>query len=272
MKPAGMRILLTGASGGIGQATAQALVQAGASVMLTGRSPARLSAQARQLVQRPGQDVAWYDADLQDAGALAMLAHAATAWNCDTVVHGAGAASFGAAAAMLPGEAEATIATNLLAPIRLTQALLPHLAQQPSARLLFIGSVLGAIGLPGYSLYCASKFGLRGYAQALRRELDGSGLRVQYLGPRTTRTAFNSAAAEHYQQATGAAVDTPERVAAAVLRMLADGAAERFLGFPEKLAVRVNGAASALLDGAFASHRKALAAEGTAPGARFTPT
>ncbi|MBX9715520.1 MAG: SDR family NAD(P)-dependent oxidoreductase, partial [Burkholderiaceae bacterium] len=148
--------------------------------------------------------------------------------------------------------------TNLLAPMLLTQALLPHLRRQLKAQVICVGSALGRIGLPGYSVYCASKFGLRGFAEALRRELGNSSVRVQYLGPRSTRTPFNTPAVEHYNQATGSASDTPDVVAAALLSMLEDESAERFLGFPEKLAVRLNGCAPGLLDGAFDKHRLSL--------------
>ncbi len=263
MKPATMRVLLAGATGGIGQALAEALVQAGASVLLTGRSPARLAALARRLDPGAGEAVAWREADLLDAASVQRLADHAVQWQCNAVVHGAGAPSFVPAAALPPAELHRVVATNLTAPIALTTALLPHLARQPQARILFIGSALGAIGLPGHAAYCASKFGLRGYAQALRRELGPGALRVQYLGPRSTRTAFNDAAVQAYQRATSAAVDEPGPVAQAALAMLEDGRAERFLGFPECLAVRLNGAAPVLLDAAFGKHRAAVAATGT---------
>jgi len=147
---------------------------------------------------------------------------------------------------------------NLLAPIRLTQALLPHLRSQARAQVICVGSALGSIGLPGFSVYSASKFGLRGFAEALRRELSRSSVRVQYVGPRSTRTGFNDAAVEAYNAATGTAVDAPSRVAATLLRSLHDEAAERFIGFPERLAVRLNGAVPTLLDGSFDKHRRSV--------------
>ena len=73
------------------------------------------------------------------------------------------------------------------------------------------------------------------------------------------RTGFNSPAAQAYNAATNARSDAPEAVAAALLDLLERGDAERFLGFPEKLAVRINGLAPGLLDKAFAKHRDSLA-------------
>jgi short-subunit dehydrogenase len=254
MKSAHARVLLTGANGGIGQAAAVALAEAGAALMLAGRSPARLAGLARSL---PGE-VQWQQADLESEASIAGLAAAAAQWNCNVVVHCAGAASFGCFEDIAPAEVRQVMQTNLLAPIALTQALLAHLRGCEQARVLFVGSVLGAIGLPGHSIYSASKFGLRGFAQALGRELGDTTVRVQYLGPRSTRTAFNSAAVEAYNEATGSAMDTPERVAAELVALLRSGASERFLGFPEALAVRLNGLAPALLDPAFARHRRSL--------------
>lgn len=150
------------------------------------------------------------------------------------------------------------LATNLLAPMLLTRALLPQLQSQREARVLNVGSALGRLGLPGYAAYSASKFGLRGFSEALRRELAGTPVRVQYLAPRATDTGFNDARVEAYNRATQTRSDSPEVVADAALRLLASGAAERFLGFPEALAVRINGLVPAWLDRAFGRHNDAL--------------
>jgi short-subunit dehydrogenase len=264
MKARDARILLTGASGGIGQAAATTLVQAGAAVMLVSRSPARLSTQARDLALRyattsPG--VVCHAADLTQHSAIAELAEAACRWGANAIVHAAGLPSFGRFETLDCRDIRRVLETNLLAPITLTQAMLPHLRGQSTAQVIFVGSALGSIGVPGFSVYGASKFGLRGFAEALRRELGDSPIRVQYLGPRSTRTAFNDVGVEAQNRATGTAMDAPGRVADAILRMLEDEAAERFLGFPERFAVRLNGLLATLLDGAFTRHRHSLPAK-----------
>jgi short-subunit dehydrogenase len=167
---------------------------------------------------------------------------------------------------------EQVLQANLLAPMRLAQALLPQLLRQPRAQMVFVGSALGRIGLPGFSVYGASKAGLHGFAEALRRELADTPVQVQILGPRSTRTDFNGAAVEAYNQATGTAMDTPEAVAAALLRLIETEAAERFLGFPERLAVRLNGVLGVLLDGSFARHRRSVAAASLPPTPKGSPT
>ena len=260
MKAAQARVLLTGATGGIGRAIAAELLQHGAAVLLTGRSPARLAALSRALAPTAvlQSRVAWHATDLDDAAALPLLCEAAVAWQANVLVNNAGTSSFGRLETLGADHLEQVLRTNLLAPMRLTQALLPWLRSRPQAQVIQIGSVLGRLGLPGYSVYSASKFGLRGFSEALRRELRGSPVRVQYLGPRSTRTAFNDARVDAYNRATSTATDSPETVARALLELLQSGAAERFLGLPEKHAVRLNGLAPELLDGAFDKHRASL--------------
>jgi short-subunit dehydrogenase len=264
MRPGAARVVLTGAGGGIGRAIAQALLGAGAAVLLVGRTPRALEALARGLqesVAASGDDVApnWHAADLTDPAAFPALAEAAAGWDANVLINAAGVPAFGALEKLPAAQLEAVLQVNLLAPMRLAQALLPWFKCLPRAQIINIGSALGRLGMPGYSVYCASKFGLRGFSEALRRELAGGPVKVQYLGPRSTRTAFNSAEVEAYNRATGTRSDSPETVAAALLQLLDDESAERFLGFPERVAVRVNGLAPAALDGAFASHRRSLA-------------
>lgn len=260
MKAADARVLLTGASGGIGQAIAKELLARGASVMLSGRSPGKLAGLARQLGGHgnAASRVHWHAADLDDASSLPALREAAAQWRANVLVNAAGTPSFGRFESFGGEHFEQVLHTNLIAPMRLTQALLPVLRRQPKAQVIHVGSALGRLGLPGYAVYSASKFGLRGFCEALRRELHGSPVRVQYLGPRSTRTGFNDARVEAYNRATGTAVDAPETVAHALVALLESEAAERFVGLPEKLAVRLNGAVPQWLDGAFDKHRASL--------------
>jgi short-subunit dehydrogenase len=99
------------------------------------------------------------------------VAQAAADWRANVVVHAAGVPAFGALASIRRRRCRQVLQANLLAPMRLTQALLPALLRQPRAQVVFVGSALGRIGLPGFSVYGASKAGLHGFAEALRREL-----------------------------------------------------------------------------------------------------
>jgi short-subunit dehydrogenase len=261
-------VLLTGATGGIGRAVARELARAGATLMLVGRRPVALATLAATL----GEHHHWKVTDLDHAASPEKLAEAAARWGANVLVHAAGVPAFGRLESLAPEQIRQLMATNLLAPMLLTQAMLPHLRSLPRAQVICLGSALGRMGLPGFSVYSASKFGLRGFAEALRRELADTTVRVQYLGPRSTRTAFNDDAVEAYNRATHTAMDPPERVALALRRLLESEAAERFVGFPEALAVRLNGIVPSWLDGAFAAHRAQLPAPPTAAPSRRLPS
>ena len=257
MKPADMVVLITGATGGIGTALARSLLAAGARVLLTGRRQVPLAALAASEGARGV--VGAVVADVTRTADRAALVAAAATHGVNVLVNNAGVPCFGPLDTLDEDRIAAALHTNLVAPILLTRALLPQLRSQRAARVLNVGSVLGRLGLPGYSVYSAAKFGLRGFSEALRRELAGTPVFVQYLGPRTTHTGFNDARVEAYNRATSARADTAERVAGAAVRLLATQQAERFIGFPESLAVRVNGLAPHWLDRAFVSHAAALA-------------
>jgi NAD(P)-dependent dehydrogenase (short-subunit alcohol dehydrogenase family) len=196
------RVLLTGATGGIGQAMAEApagqpldaAVATRGSMPLAGPNPARRG---------------WCgSADLlrADGRAAALAAAAALAPQCGGARRRACPASAAAVHGCRQGMA-AGAQTNLLAPMLLTQALLPHLLRaQPQAQVMFVGSALGRIGLPGFSAYSASKAGLRGFAEALRRELADSPVRVQYLGPAAPHRLQRARASRPTTSATGTAM------------------------------------------------------------------
>lgn len=268
MKAADARVLLTGAGGGIGDAMARALLARGAAVLLVGRSAERLAAQAGRL---GGRGVEWVRADLTTDDGIAAVAAAAQAFRANVVVHAAGVPGFGAFEHLPAAQMADVIQTNLLAPMRLTQALLPQLRRRARAQLVFVGSAVGAIGLPGFAVYGASKAGLQRFAEALRRELADTPVRVQLLGPRSTRTPFNDASVEAYNDATRTAMDTPEQVADALVALIESEAAERWLGSPERYAVRLNGLLGPALDGSFVRHRRSLPAPALQPAPEGTP-
>ncbi|WP_428419681.1 SDR family oxidoreductase [Methylibium sp.] len=253
-------VVLTGAAGGIGAPTARALFAAGARLLLVGRHAGRLAALMRSLDPQAGDRsrVDVLAVDIGTPAGIEAVRSVALARHVNVLINNAGLASFGRLGALDEAHILQAVTTNLVAPMLLTRALLPGLQDQPAAAVLNVGSVLGRLALPGFSVYSATKFGLRGFSEALRRELAGTKVRVQYFGPRVTQTGFNSPEVEAYNQETGAGTDPPEVVAAALLTLLRSGAAERFLGVPEKYAVRVNGLAPAALDAAFKRHRLAL--------------
>jgi len=245
----GARIVLTGATGGIGAAAAARLATAGAGLILVGRDRGRLDGCARHL-QAIGAKVVAVAADLTSEAGRRAVVQVAGEWDggANVLVNNAGMSQFGLLAEEEPSTVERTMATNALAPILLCQAMLPVLARQPQAHIVNVGSILGSIALPGNAVYAASKFALRGFSEALRRELADTRIRVHYLAPRATRTALNSAAVTAMNQELGVAMDPPEAVAEALVRLLETEQNARYLGWPEKLFVRINAMLPRLVD------------------------
>jgi short-subunit dehydrogenase len=140
----------------------------------------------------------------------------------------------------------------------LISLLLPHLMTLPQSRLVFVGSVLGHIGLPGHAVYGASKSALHGFAEALRRELTDTSVRVQWLAPRATETDFNDALAQEFNRLTGTPSDAVGVVAQALVKLLRSSSAERVLGWSERLGVRLNASLGARMDRAFITQAQVL--------------
>lgn len=230
-----LRAVLTGASGGIGAAMAAALAPHCESLVVVGRDGNRL----------PRGHVA-VAADLTTPAGRDAVARAANGANL--LVNNAGVSEFVAFAAQDDAAMERILATNALAPMQLTRRLLPALLAQPAAVIVNVGSIMGYLGYPGCAAYCASKFALRGFSEALRRELADTRVRVCYLAPRTTRTAMNGRALDALNAELGNACDAPELVASELMTFLRRPKSERLIGMPESLFARINQLAPGLVD------------------------
>lgn len=245
------RVLLTGATGGIGRAVLSKLLDAGAEVLITGRDASALS---ELLAIAPGK-IRTFAADLTDPAACQELYdYCAALGGIDVLINNAGISQF---SALQQQDYASLIQTNLLAPMQLTQLMLP-LIKARKGSILLVGSTFGSIGYAGFTGYCASKFGLRGFAEALKRELYDSEVKVLYFAPRATKTAINSAQVDAMNHAMGQGVDSPEHVAMAMLRQLEQGTARCYLGSAENLFVRLNAQFPALVDKALGSKLKQI--------------
>ena len=250
MELKGKKVLLTGATGGIGKPLAQALARQGVTLIMSDHSPHALNELAVEL-RRMGRTVLPIPANLLVPQEVRQLADTVTAQTegIDVLINLAGMTSFN----LFHQETETGIEDlwrlNTLAPMQLTRLLLPHLLTQGSGRIVNIGSVYGSIGFPGFSAYSASKFALRGFSEALRRELDGTGVGVTYVAPRYVRPLIHSGAIHRMTKALEVHMDDPERVAQKIVHALIRNRNECFIGFPESLLARINGVHPGLIDG-----------------------
>lgn len=248
MKVATIRALVTGATGGIGRELALELHRRGAAVLLVARDAAALADIARSLGGESDR-VACCALDLATEVGRNGVASAAALWDCNVLVNNAGLGEFAFVDDQTDAGLERLFAVNALAPMQLTRALLPHLRGQAEAAVLNVGSVFGSLAYPGFAAYSASKFALRGFTEALRRELADASVSVHYLAPRATRTAMNATAVERMNAELGVTMDPPSIVARAACDMLEQGRREVVLGWPEKLFVRINALLPRVVDG-----------------------
>lgn len=238
------RILLTGSTGGLGQALARQLAQAGAGLLLAGRDAARLAALNADL----GAAHSSVRADLTRPEGVAAAVGAARDFGVNVLINNAGVGGFGLFERQdWPTVAE-VLSTNLEAPLRLTHALLPLLRERPEAAIVNIGSTFGSLPFAGFAAYSAAKAGLRGFSQALRRELADTRVAVIHLSPRAIDTPLNTDAVNALNRALRNRSDSAEAVARQVVAALRRGDGERHFGFPERLFAWLNGIAPSLID------------------------
>jgi short-subunit dehydrogenase len=220
---AGKVALVTGASAGVGLATATLLAAEGASLVLAARSRGPLQAVADTLgglavpcdVSRRADLAALVDAAYQKYGRIDILVN-----NAGTNVRGNLADIDGAGV-------EQIIDTNLKAPILLTQMVLPYLRASRGV-VVNVASMAGHVPLPGETTYCASKWGLRGFTFALGQELQGTGVAVCVVSPGPITTGFVLNDLDHTPNLVfSQPFLTAEQVAAAVLACVRDRKRER---------------------------------------------
>lgn len=275
MSLSSINAVITGATGGIGAAVAEQLLRHGGRAVVTGRDPRALQELIFRIDPLRTSTLA-VAADLTNAADRVRLCNAARGWQggANTLINIAGVAGFGLFANEQAEDIDRAFEINALAPLHLCRALLPHLLSQPHAHIVNVGSVFGTIAYPGHVVYSATKFALRGFSEALRRELRETSVRVHYLAPRSTRTKFNSSAVEALNEQFGVAMDPPERVAAALLDMLERDRAEAVIGWPEKLFARMNALLPRLVDRGLAKQVPAIwrrAADRTASPSNVHP-
>lgn len=184
-------VLVTGTSSGIGLATVARFHAAGWQVIATVR---RTEDAAQLLARFPGITV--IEVDLVDRDAVARTVGTALAaggeGSVDVVVNNAGASIIGAAEELSLDDFRAQIDLNLLAAIQVTQLALPAMRARGAGRIVQVSSGFGRIALPMFSAYCASKFALEGFSEALAHEVAPFGIRVSLVEPGAVATRFDS--------------------------------------------------------------------------------
>jgi short-subunit dehydrogenase len=213
----GARVLLTGATGGIGQAIARRFAGEGAQLLLTGRRGELLAALAEEL----GAESAVIDLASREEVDRLLTA----AGPVDVLIANAALPATGRLATLECERVDRALEVNLRAPIALSHALIPGMVARGRGQLVFIGSLSGKAATAGSSVYNASKFGLRGFALSLRAELAPRGIGVSLVAPGFVSEAGMYATTQ-IKLPLGVSTRTPEQVAAAVVRAIAEDRGE----------------------------------------------
>ena len=264
MKLESQRVLMTGAGGGIGRALARELTARGARLCAMDHNPEaaeRLREELRPLGASPLLAIGDVTRAENRDQALALVERE---WGgLDLLINLAGVLDFCRYQDEDSGTVERLLKINLEAPMQLTRTVLPGMIGRGHGRIVNVGSMFGSIGFPLFAAYCASKFALRGFSQALRRELAGTGVGVTYVSPRAVRTPLNPPVVHAMAERGLMRMDPPGPVALAIVRAIERDRKEAYLGYPEGLVARINGILPGLVDGALAGQVPTLIAYAT---------
>jgi len=215
----GSRVLLTGATGGIGHAIARALHARGASLILTGRRTEVLD----QLLGELGDRTEARALDLSNASAVSSFC--GEVGEVDVLVANAGLPGTGQLTEYSSEQIDRVLDVNLRAPIHMTHALLPGMLERGRGHLVYISSISGKVATARSSLYNGTKFGLRGFAHATHQDLRGTGVGVTTVFPGFISDA-GMWADGGVDLPRGVRTRTPEQVADGVIKGIEKGKSE----------------------------------------------
>lgn len=254
------RVIITGAAGGIGSKIAKELAQQGAQLGLIDLRQDGLDALRDELLTTGTKQIHTVSTDLcSHEGRLHAIDQLRSAMGgFDLLINNAGVVDFNDFSAQEPALIERIYQINLVAPILLSRALLPGMIEQGHGKIVNVGSTFGSIGFAYFAAYSSSKFGMRGFSEALRRELDGTGVEVCYCAPRAVKTAANSDAVYRMAEATRMNMDEPADVAHFIVNAITQDKKSAYFGWPEKLFVRINALLPALVDNALRKQNRIM--------------
>jgi len=245
MKLKKQRVVLTGAAGGIGSNLASLIADAGAEIALIDANAESLQKLASTI---DGSHAVPGDLSNEEGCKDAIQSAMQALGGVDVLINLAGLMSFSTYEDEDTEWVQLLMQVNLIAPMILSRAVLPEMLAQGKGQIVNIGSMFGSIGFAYFTAYSASKFGLRGFSQALRRELVDLPITITYVSPRAVKTPINTGPIMRMGAATNMNMDEPDVVAGKIFKAIESGKKEAYFGYPEAFFARINGLLPGLVD------------------------
>jgi short-subunit dehydrogenase len=238
MEIKGKTVVITGASSGIGRATALEFARRGAELVLAARRGNLLDEVANEC-RKFGVTTKVVPTDVTKREECALLI--AAAGRVDILVNNAGFAIFDMIESAKPDDIQSMMDTNYFGVVHCTQSVLPQMLERGEGSIVIVSSIAGLMGYFRMGAYGATKFALTGFAEALRDEVIGRGVRVALVCPGTTDTSFFVKAERGKLPGASRLIlaITPERVARAIVKSASDGEYRRIVPFTAALFIRL---------------------------------
>jgi short-subunit dehydrogenase len=241
------RVILTGAAGGMGSILADLIVKAGAEIALVDANAGSLGSLAGQL---GGSHAVPGDLSSPEGCSQAIQQAMKVLGGVDVLINLAGLMSFCTYEDEDLDRVQRLMQVNLIAPMLLSRAVLPKMLEQNKGQIVNVGSMFGSIGFAYFTAYSTSKFGVRGFSQALRRELADTPITVTYVSPRAVKTPINTGPIMQMGDATKMNMDEPDAVAGKIFKAIEADKKEAYFGYPESIFARLNGVLPGIVDNA----------------------
>jgi short-subunit dehydrogenase len=244
MRLKGKHVVITGGAGGLGSRISALMKKKGAHLTIVDR--------AKELPFEA--DLVTGDLSTQEG--IAAIGEQLADLEPDILVNLAGIQYFGPLEQQPSDSIQLTYMINLVAPVMLTQAVLPSMRKRGKGQIVNIGSIFGSINFAHFATYSSAKAGLKGFSEAIRRELQSTGVGVTYIAPRAVKTPLNSNTVMRFAELTRMAMDDPDYVANRIVKSIIAGKKDVYFGFPESFFVRLNAVLPRLVDGSLVANDK----------------
>jgi len=244
MRLKGKHVVITGGAGGLGSRISALMQKKGAQLTIVDR--------AKELPF----DANLVTGDLSTQEGIAAIGEQLAALEPDILVNLAGIQYFGPLEKQSADSIQLTYMINLVAPVMLSQAVLPAMRKRGKGQIVNIGSIFGSINFAHFATYSSAKAGLKGFSEAIRRELQSTGVGVTYIAPRAVKTPLNNNTVMRFAELTRMAMDDPDYVANRIVRSIIAGKKDVYIGFPESFFVRLNAVLPRLVDGSLVANDK----------------